>query len=77
MGYMGSSYDIPKVIFYLLKGDYRLSQPKGAVSLCWLGTLSQLPQQRSCWPAASLSVISMAAKYLPGRGCGTRTLRMS
>ena len=23
MGYMGSYYDIPKAIFYLLKGDYK------------------------------------------------------
>ena len=23
MGYMGSYYNIPKAIFYLLKGDYR------------------------------------------------------
>ena len=24
MGYMGSYYSIPKAIFYLLKGDYRI-----------------------------------------------------
>ena len=24
MGYMGSCYNIPKVIFYLLKGDYKV-----------------------------------------------------
>ena len=24
MGYMGSHYDMPKAIFYLLKGDYSI-----------------------------------------------------
>ena len=34
MGYMGSYYSIPKAIFYLLKGDYRVESM--SLSFCRL-----------------------------------------
>ena len=68
MGYMGSSYNIPEAIFYLLKGDYRVIQKLTvyiviSISLGEWMMMDSGPQLSPSWLANSVFDFGFVAEY--------------